>query len=278
MGLWSAAHAHEGTGPVAPHWGSHSIELEIDMNTICCIARVPDTAARIQVGSDGKSPDPAGLQTTINPYDEFALEAALQHKEGQGGDLIVIHVGPEDFQKELRQCLAKGADQAIQITTTGDLGPHGIAGLIADRVKEFLPAAVFCGKQAVDGDVGGTGVMLAGILGIPVVTKVSSLTIEGTTVKATREVEGASETITSQMPAIITTEKGLNEPRRAGLKEIMAAKKKPLITETADASAPKLKVHAFELPPPRPEGRIIGEGADAVSALIDALKNEAKVI
>lgn len=248
------------------------------MNTICCIARVPDTAARIKIGSDGKSPDPDGLQATINPYDEFALEAALQFKEANGGLLVVLHAGPEDFQKELRQCLAKGADQAIQLVTSGPLGPHGIASLIKDRIQEFLPATIFCGKQAVDGDVGGTGAMLAGVLGMPVVSKASSLRYDGAKVIATREIEGGEEVLEAPLPAVITTEKGLNEPRRAGLKEIMAAKKKPLLSEPAAPPAPKLAVHSLELPPPRKEGRILGEGGAAVPALMDALRNEAKVL
>jgi electron transfer flavoprotein beta subunit len=248
------------------------------LNTICCIARVPDTAARIKIASDGKSPDKEGLQTTINPYDEFALEAALQLKESTGGQLVVIHVGPEDFQKELRQCLAKGADQAIQLTCSGPLGPHGIASIIATRMKEFLPATIFCGKQAVDGDVGGTGTMIAGVLGLPVLTKVSSLKYEGDKALVPREIEGALESAEAPLPCVITTEKGLNEPRRAGLKEIMAAKKKPLLLETVEAPAPKLVVHKLELPPPRKEGRILGEGSGAVPALLQALRNEAKVL
>jgi electron transfer flavoprotein beta subunit len=248
------------------------------LNIICCIARVPDTAARIKIANDGKSPDPEGLQTTINPYDEFALEAALQLKEAGGGQLVVIHVGPEDFQKELRQCLAKGADLAIQIVCSGPLGPHGIAELIAARIAEFLPATIFCGKQAVDGDVGGTGAMLASLLKIPVLGKVSSLRFEGGKAFASREIEGAVETMEAPMPLVVTTEKGLNEPRRAGLKEIMAAKKKPLLVENAEAPGQKLLLHRLELPPPRKDGRIVGEGAAAVPALLDALRNEAKVL
>lgn len=248
------------------------------MNVIACVARVPDTASRIQVAPDGKSPATDGLQYIINPYDEFALEAAMQWKEKAGGELIVVHVGPVDFQKDLRQCLAKGADRAIQIETEGDLGPLGIAELIAEHVKAYLPATVFCGKQSVDGDVGAVGVMLAGILDLPCVAKVSALELNGDSGTARREVEGAVEEISFSLPAVITTDKGLNEPRRAGLKEIMAAKKKPLDVVKAKAPVAKLEVASFELPPPRPAGRIIGEGAKAVPALIEALRNEAKVL
>lgn len=248
------------------------------MNVIACIARVPDTASRIKPAADGKSPDLDGVQFVINPYDEFALEAALQLKEKTGGELIVVHVGPADFQKDLRQCLAKGADKAIHIQPDGPLGPHAIAKLVKEQVADYLPATVFCGKQAVDGDVGGTGAMLAGLLDIPVIGKVSSLELEADKGTATREIEGGVESISFSLPAVITTDKGVNEPRRAGLKDIMAAKKKPLDVVKVAADAPKLTMHAFELPAPRPEGRILGEGKDAVPALVDALKNEAKVL
>lgn len=261
-----------------PAWHALVAALETIMNVIACISRVPDTASRISVGADGKSPSSEGLSFVINPYDEFALEAAIQLKEKTGGNLVVVHVGPADFQKDLRQCLAKGADKAIMITTEGDLGPHGIAALIQEHCAEHLPATVFCGKQAVDGDVGATGIMLAGKLDLPYVSKVSGLEIDGENATATREIEGAVEEISFSLPAVITCDKGLNEPRRAGLKDIMAAKKKPLDVVKVSAPEAKLNVQSFELPPERAEGRIVGEGADAVPALVEALKNEAKVL
>ena len=131
------------------------------MNAICCIARVPDTATRIKIAGDGKSIDPEGVQYVINPYDEFALEAAIQFKEKHGGELLVIHVGNAEFTKELRQCLAKGADRALQLEVNGPLGPQAISAILAKRIRDLMPATVFCGKQSVDGDVGATGTMLA---------------------------------------------------------------------------------------------------------------------
>jgi electron transfer flavoprotein beta subunit len=248
------------------------------MNAICCIARVPDTATRVKAGTDRRSMDPDGVQYVINPFDEFALEAAIQFKEAQGGELVVIHVGGADFSKELRQCLAKGADRALHLKTSGPLGPHGISALLEEKIRPLMPAVVFCGKQAVDGDVGGTGVMLAGLLGIPALSKVSSTSFEGGSVSATREIEGGIESLTSSLPCVLTYEKGANEPRRAGLKEIMAAKKKPLDVEDVQAPAPKLEVLVFELPPPRPEGRVVGTGKEAVPELVNLLRNEAKVL
>jgi electron transfer flavoprotein beta subunit len=248
------------------------------MNVICCLARVPDTATRIRVASDGKSPDFSGAQFVINPFDDFALEEAVRLKEKGGGTLVVIHVGPVDFQKDLRQSLAKGGDRAIQIQTEGPLGPQGIAQLLADAIRPLMPATVFCGKQSVDGDVGATGAMLAGLLGIPVITKASTLKIEGNKATATREIEGGIETVEAELPCVITAEKGLNEPRRAGLKEIMAAKNKPLEVKKTAAPPPKLEVLKLELPPERAPGKIVGEGVAAVATLVNLLKNEAKVL
>ena len=248
------------------------------MNAICLIARVPDTAARVKAAADGKTMDEDGVQFVINPYDEFALEAAIQFKEKTGGELTVIHVGGADFSKDLRQCLAKGADRAVHLKTDAPLGPHAISALASEKIKGLMPATVFCGKQAVDGDVGATGVMLAGLLDVPAISKVSSLEFGDDGATCTREIEGGTESIATSLPAVFTLEKGANEPRRAGLKEIMAAKKKPLDVEEVSAPAPKLEMLSFELPPARAEGRIVGEGPEAVSELVRLLREEAKVL
>jgi electron transfer flavoprotein beta subunit len=248
------------------------------MNIVACLARVPDTASRIQVAPDHRRVLSEGIQYVINPFDEVALEAAIRLKESTDGELLVLHVGAADFQKDLRQCLAKGADKAIHLKTAGSLSPASIASLLAEQIKALMPATVFCGKQAVDGDVGATGVILAGLLDLPVVTKISTLVVSGDTATATREIEGGMETVETSLPCVFTCEKGLYEPRRAGLKEIMAAKKKPLEVIEVSAPEPKLQLHSLELPPPRPEGRIVGEGVDAVATLVDLLKNEAKVL
>lgn len=248
------------------------------MNIVVCIARVPDTATRIRIDSGGTGIATDGVQFVINPYDEFALEQAVQLKEQQGGELTVLHVGGADFQKDLRQCLAKGADRAVHLKTDGPLGPATIAVLLAEEIAPLMPATIFCGKQAVDSDNGATGVMLGGRLEIPVVTKVSALEITDDKAVARRDIEGAVETIETGLPCVFTAEKGLNEPRRAGLKEIMAAKKKPLEVKDVQAPPPKLELHGLTLPPQRAEGRILGEGPEAVPALVEALRNEAKVI
>ena len=210
------------------------------MNVVACIARVPDTAVRLRIAPDGKSIATDGVQYVVNPFDDFALEEAVRTKEALGGELTVLHVGPADFQKDLRQCLAKGADRALHLKVSGPLGPESIASLLAERIQPFALR-------------------------------------DGTAV-STREIEGGVETIETTLPAVFTCEKGLNEPRRAGLKEIMAAKKKPLDVEEVTAAAPGLELLALEPPPDRPPGRILGEGVEAVPALVEALRNEAKVI
>jgi electron transfer flavoprotein beta subunit len=248
------------------------------MNIYACIARTPDTAARIRVHADGLRVDPEGLQFVINPFDEFALEEAIKLKEKSGGKVTVIAVGPADAQKDLRTCLAKGADEAILLVPSGPLDGLGVAKLIAGKIKDAKPDAIFCGKQAVDDDQAAVGPMLAALLGMPVVTKVCKFEATATAFTASREIDGALENYEGAFPAVITTDKGLNKPRAAGLKEIMGAKNKPLAQSNADAIGRKLVLTKLEPPPERAPGRIVGEGKAAVAKLIDALKNEAKAL
>ncbi|MSR74496.1 MAG: electron transfer flavoprotein beta subunit/FixA family protein [Planctomycetes bacterium] len=246
------------------------------MNIVCCLARVPDTTTRIAVAADGRNPDLANAQWIINPYDEYALEAAVQLREAVGGEVCAVHVGPVDFQKDLRAALAKGADKAVQLQTDSPLGPHSIAALIAAQCGK--PDVVFLGKQSVDGDVGGTGAFLAHLLGVPVISRVSHLNIQDGRFTAQREIEGAVETIEGSLPAVFTLDKGVNEPRRAGLKEIMAAKKKPLDVLKVAALPARLEALKLELPQARKSGRIVGTGAAAVAELVRVLRDEAKAI
>lgn len=248
------------------------------MNIYACIARTPDTAARIRVHADGLRVDPEGLQFVVNPFDEFALEEAVKLKEKSGGKVTVIAVGPADAQKDLRTCLAKGADEAVLLVPTGPIDGLGVAKLIANKIRDAKPDAIFCGKQAVDDDQAAVGPMIAALLGIPVVTKVCKFEVVGAGFTAAREIEGGIETYEGSFPAVITADKGLNKPRAAALKDIMGAKNKPLAQSAGEAIAPKLKLVKLEPPPERTPGRIVGEGKAATSKLIDALKNEAKAL
>jgi len=253
--------------------------LEAQLNIISFVKRVPATTTNVVV-ADHKL-DPSGVEFVMNPYDEFAVEEALQQKEKAGsGSVTVVSLGAGDAQKELRTALAMGADAALLLQNAEAPNADGAttARALATAVegKEF--DLLLFGKQAVDRDQHGVGPAVATRLGIPCITEVVKLEIEDGKVVAEREVEGARETVEASLPCAITCMKGLNEPRFASLKGIMAAKKKPLETVEVDLGAPAVEVVAMTMPPARPEGRIVGEGAAAVPELVRALREEAKVL
>ena len=249
------------------------------MNIIVCIKRVAATTTQIKVAGDGASLDPNGVEFELNPYDEFAVEQALQTKEALGeGEVTVVTVGPADAVKELRDCLARGVDKAVLLKHDGELDAFATAEMLAAYLKDQSPDAVFMGKQAVDQDNSQVPQRLATILGMGCVTEVKKLELADGTFTAERDIEGGREIVTCKAPAVISANKGLNEPRYANLKGIMKAKKKPLEEIDAAAVAPAVTTVSLSLPPARPEGRIVGEGVDAVAPLIEALKNEAKVL
>ncbi|MEM7205641.1 MAG: electron transfer flavoprotein subunit beta/FixA family protein [Planctomycetota bacterium] len=249
------------------------------MDIIVCVKRVPATDTQVKVAPDGTSLDPAGVEFVLNPYDEFAVEEALKTREAKGGTVTAITLGPAEAQKELRTCLAMGADKAILIKT-GDRVHDGYstAEILVAQIKQLPHDLVFCGRQAVDGDNSQAAPRIAALLGWPCVTDVTELALEGDAYVAHRDIEGGREVVRCPLPAVISTNKGLNEPRYASLKGIMAAKKKPLEEVEAADVAPATAVVSLSLPPARPEGRIVEGGADAVAALVDAIKNEAKVL
>ena len=246
------------------------------MEIIVCIKRVAATDTTIKIGGNGKSIDPAGVEFEMNPYDEFAVEEALKTKEAKGeGSVTVITLGSADAQKELRACLAMGADKAV-LLNAGDqeLDSFNTAKILAEHIRSMPHDIVFCGKQAVDGDDSQFPSRLAALLELGCVTEVSSLELNDGAYVATRDIEGAREVVRCSLPAVISTNKGLNEPRNPNLKGIMAAKKKPLDTVDATSVAPATRTASLTLPPERPEGKLF----DDVASLVDALKNEAKVL
>ncbi len=250
------------------------------MDIIVCVKRVPATDSQIKIASDGVSIDPAGVEFVLNPYDEFAVEEALKTKEAAGeGSVTVIALGPKEAQKELRTCLAMGADKAV-LLLAGDaqLDAFNTAEILAAHIKTLPHDLVFCGKQAVDGDNNQVPARLAALLDMPCVTEVKKLEVSDGVYTAERDIEGGREIVRCPQKAVISTNKGLNEPRYASLKGIMAAKKKPLEEMSPEAVAAATTVVSLALPPARPEGKILGEGAAAVDALVDALRNEAKVL
>lgn len=250
------------------------------MKICVCVKRVPATTTRVVVGADHRL-DPSGVEFVLNPYDEFAVEQALQVKEAAGdGTVTAFSFGSGDTQKELRTVLAMGADAAVLLAH--DDAPHAdgatTAKVLADALKDQGADLIFFGKQAVDRDQHGVGPAVATRLGMPCITEVVSFELQDGQVVCEREVEGGRETVSAPLPCAITCQKGLNEPRFASLKGIMAAKKKPLETTEVSLDGAAVEVVSMSLPPERPAGRIVGEGADAIPALMEALRNEAKVL
>ena len=245
-----------------------------------CIKQVADTETRVKVAADGKALDPAGVTWILNPYDEFALEQALRVREKLGaGEVVVVSLGGAGVTTTLRNALAMGADRALHLRA--DASPPdslAVARALAAELRPLGPDLVWCGRQAVDDDAAQVGPMLGELLEMACVTAVAGFELEGGTAVAERDIEGGREVVEVQLPAVLTTDKGLNEPRYASLKGIMAAKKKPIEERPVDLGAAHLERLALELPPPRAAGRIVGEGVAAVPALVRALREEARVL
>ncbi len=250
------------------------------MKIAVCVKRVPDTTTQVKVGPTGKSIDPAGVQWVLNPYDEFAVEEALRIKEKAGaGEVVVLSVGPADSAAVIRTTLAMGADRGILLKDDSpERDSFGVASVLAEVLKELAPDLVLFGKQAVDDDAHQIGPMVAELLGLPAASVVVKIQWADKTATCEREVEGGHEVVELALPAVITAQKGLNEPRYASLKGIMAAKKKPLEERPAKAVEPSLTVLKMEPPPPRPAPRIVGKGVEAIPDLLRLLREEAKVI
>jgi electron transfer flavoprotein beta subunit len=249
------------------------------VNSIVCVKRVPDTEARIRIAGDEKSIDTAGVKFVMNPYDEFAVEAGLKHRESAGsGEVTVISVGQADSAETLRTALAMGADKAVLLTTAERLEGLAVARAIASEVKGREYDILLFGMKAIDDDLQAVGAMVAELLEIPSATVVTEFSIEGDKVIAHREIEGGTEIVELSRPCAITITKGAYEPRYASLKGIMAAKKKPLEEKAADTGSTGTSVEKLSYPAERQAGRIVGEGPDAVPELLRLLRQEARVM
>lgn len=253
------------------------------MKVLVPVKRVIDYNVKVRVKSDGSGVDLANVKMSMNPFDEIALEEAIRLKEkGIATEVIVVSIGVKQAQETLRTALAMGADRAILIEATDnvqtDIEPLSVAKLLAGVVQEEGPSLVLCGKQAIDNDMNATGQMLSALLGWSQATFVSELAIEGDTVRVNREVDGGLQTIVVKMPAILTVDLRLNEPRYASLPNIMKAKAKPLATKTpADFGvniAPRLSVVKTS----EPASRKAGVKVSSVDELVAKLKDEAGVI
>jgi len=247
---------------------------------VVCIKQVADTETRVKVAEDGKTLDPAGVTWITNPYDEFALEQALRIKEKLGaGEVVVLSLGGPGVQTTVRSALAMGADRGIHLRTDA-VAPDSlaVARALAHELSPLQPQIVWFGKQAVDDDQAQVGPMVAELLSIPCVTVVAAMELDGTQAVVEREIEGGREVVEVGLPAVFTADKGLNEPRYASLKGIMAAKKKPIEDKAASLGDPNLELVSLALPPARSAGRIVGQGLEGVAELVRVLREEAKVI
>jgi electron transfer flavoprotein beta subunit len=245
---------------------------------IVLMKQVPDTEAKIQVKDAGIAED--GVSFVINPYDEFAIEEAIQIKEKRENVIVsVISLGPERSSAALRSALALGADEAVQLVAPSSYDSLAVAEVLADYLKSQQFDLILAGKQAIDDDNVQVPMMVATLLNVPCVSVVTTIEwLNDNKLKVRRETDNGSEELAIILPAIITTQKGLNEPRYASLKGIMRAKK--ITIETREVQYKKEYIHVEKLnyPPSRPPGRIVGEGEEAVPELVRLLKNEAKVI
>ena len=249
------------------------------MKIAVCLKRVPDTTAKIVVGGNGTTIDEAGVKFVPNPYDEYALEAALALKEKAGaGETVVFSLGTDLAQETIRTALAMGIDRGVLLQSPGSVDGFEVAQALAAELGAGGFDLILFGKMAVDDYNHQVGVMVGELLGLPAISAVSGLSIDGGRVHAEREVEGGVEVATCSLPAVITTDKGLNTPRLPSLKGIMAAKKKPFEIKPVTLGAGSVTVTGLSLPPERKAGRIVGEGPDAAILLVQLLRNEAKVI
>lgn len=247
------------------------------MNIGVCISHVPDTAAKIKVTADQSQIDYTGIPFIINPYDEFAMEEAIRTKEKFGGTTYAISLGKDSVKESLRKALATGIDEAIHIKTELELDSFAVAKNLYDEVKSLNLEIVFLGKQSVDFDSSATGQMLAELLEFNCITNCVSFNLDGQKVVAEREIEGGREVVETSLPVVITAQKGLNEPRYASLKGIMAAKKKTITEKNASYTENRTKTLNFSMPKGKSSGKILSADAEGVKELVRLLKEEGKV-
>ena len=248
------------------------------MKILVALKQVPDTETKIKVAADGRSLDPADVKWITGPYDEFALEEAIRIKEGKGAEVVALSVGGDSAKEVLRNALALGADSAVLLKGDGQGDALAVAQMIAAYAKDKGFDLILCGNKGIGGDNAAMGPMLAELMGLAQANVVVKLELGEGTFRAEREIESGSEIIEGALPAVITAQKGLNEPRYASLKGIMAAKKKTIEELDAVAAPAVAVVSAMALPPERPAGRRLeGEPAAQAQALLQALKDEAKV-
>jgi electron transfer flavoprotein beta subunit len=249
------------------------------MKILVPVKRVVDYNVKVRVKADGSGIETAGVKMSMNPFDEIGVEEAVRLKEkGAATEIVAVSMGVPQCSETLRTALAMGADRGILVETDVELQPLAVAKLLKAIAEKEQPKLIILGKQAIDDDMNATGQMLAALLGWPQGTFASKITIEGDSITVTREVDGGLETVALTLPAIITTDLRLNEPRYASLPNIMKARKKPIDNlKPADLGVdpkPRLTTVKVAEPPKRKAGVKVG----SVAELVAKLKTEAKVI
>ncbi len=249
------------------------------MKVLVAVKRTIDPNVKVRVKSDQTGVETANVKMAMNPFCEIAVEEAVRMKEnGPADEVIVVSAGADKAQETLRTALAMGADRAVHIVTEAELQPLAVARLLKVIADEERPGLVILGKQAIDDDSNQTGQMLAALLGWPQATFASEIVFKDGTADVTREIDGGLETLNVNLPAVVTTDLRLNEPRYASLPNIMKAKKKPIDRREADALgvdiSPRLAVHKVEEPPKREAGIKVAD----VGELVAKLRDDAKVI
>ena len=249
------------------------------MKVLVAVKRVVDYNVKVRVKADNTGVETANVKMSMNPFDEIAVEEAVRMQEaGTATEVVAVSMGVQQCQETIRTALAMGADRGIHVLTDEELQPLAVAKLLKALVERESPDLVILGKQAIDDDSNQTGQMLSGLLGWSQGTFASNMTFADGKAEVTREVDGGLETVSLAMPAVVTTDLRLNEPRYASLPNIMKAKKKPIeqisVADLGVDVAPRLKTLKVEDPPKREGGRKVAD----VAELVDKLKNEAGVI
>ena len=250
------------------------------MKIVVCLKQVPDSETRVRIAPDGRGIDPAGVTLGVNPYDEFAIEEALKQRDAAGaGEVIILALGSAGVATAIRTALAMGADRGVLLKAdTSQADGRAVSEALAAQIRELAPDLILCGKQAIDDDGAQVGPRIADLLGMAGVSVVTKLEIAGGKARVEREIEGGIEVCECSLPAVITTQKGLNEPRYPSLKGIMSAKKKEISEHDVTLAASGLMTLSLSLPPARSAARIVGTGKEAIPELIRVLREEARVL
>lgn len=251
---------------------------QFHMKIIVCVNHVPDTETKVKIGPDGKTIDKNNVNFMLNPYDEYAIEAALRLKEKFGGETVVMSLGGDAHKETIRKALAMGIEKAVLLRDDSVRDSYSVAYALAEELKIMSPECILFGKQSIDYYGEQIPGIVAEFLGWPSVSTVVKFDVQDGKVVCEREIEGGREVVETKFPLVVSAQKGMNEPRYPSLKGIMAAKSKPIEEKQPKPLAPKVEVVGMQNPPAKQAGRIIGTDVSAVPELVRLLREEAKVI